>query len=232
MAIVWTKNWGPSDDGTIIKGIDLKNIQDDINTTGLADADKIQGFPVDAPTASDDGKALVYDHSNAKFIYASLSGIPAGMYVPYGGAAAPAGWLLCYGQAVSRTTYADLFTAISTGFGVGDGATTFNVPDIRGRVPLGKDDMGGASANRVTDAAADSIGGTLGAEDHTLSVSEIPAHDHPVDIKGNGLTPGTYISGSDNAGDPGSNPPTESTGGGTAHNNLQPSQTGNYIIKT
>jgi len=227
MAIVWTKDWGPADDGTIIKGIDLKNIQDDINTTGLADADAIQGFPVDAPTAADDGKALIYDHSNAKFTYASLSGLPAGIYIPYGGASAPAGWLLCYGQAVSRATYADLFTAVGTSYGVGDGATTFNVPDIRGRVPLGKDDMGGVSANNVTDAAADSIGGTLGAETHTLTIAEMPAHTHTYDRVD---APGAADSGG--ALDTQSSDDTGSTGGGTAHNNLPPSQTGNYIIKT
>src|SRR5688572_3046478 len=56
-------------------------------------------------------------------------GLPAGVIVPYAGAVAPTGWLLCYGQAVSRTTYATLFTAFSTNYGIGDGATTFNLPD-------------------------------------------------------------------------------------------------------
>lgn len=75
--------------------------------------------------------------------------IPAGVMLQYGGSAAPTGWLLCYGQAVSRTTYADLFAAIGTAFGVGDGSTTFNLPDARGRVLAGKDDMGGIAANRM-----------------------------------------------------------------------------------
>lgn len=72
--------------------------------------------------------------------------VPAGIMMPFAGTAAPSGWLLCYGQAVSRTTYATLFAAISTQFGIGDGSTTFNVPDMRGRVPAGKDDMGGTAA--------------------------------------------------------------------------------------
>lgn len=165
MAIVWTKYWGPSDDGTVLKGIDLRNMQDDINTTGLADADAIQGFPVNAPTPSDDGKALIYNDSTAEFEYGSLSGLPAGLGpVPYAGASAPAGWLLCYGQAVSRATYADLFTAIGTTYGVGDGSTTFNLPDMRGRTPLGKDNMGGVSADVVTDANADTLGGAVGSK--------------------------------------------------------------------
>jgi microcystin-dependent protein len=75
--------------------------------------------------------------------------VPAGTVLEYGGSAAPTGYLLCYGQAVSRTTYAELFTAISTTFGTGDGSTTFNVPDLRGRSTVGKDDMGGSAANRA-----------------------------------------------------------------------------------
>ena len=140
MAIVWTKYWGPSDDGTVLKGIDLRNIQDDINTTGLADADAIQGVPVDAPTPADDGKALIYNDSLGVFEYGNLSGLPSGLGpISWPTDTAPSGWLLCYGQEVSRVTYAALFAVVSTTFGIGDGATTFNMPDLRGRVPLGKD---------------------------------------------------------------------------------------------
>lgn len=74
---------------------------------------------------------------------------PTGVILPFAGSAAPAGWLLCAGQAVSRTTYAALFTAIGTSYGTGDGSTTFNLPDMRGRMPGGKDDMGGTAANRM-----------------------------------------------------------------------------------
>lgn len=75
--------------------------------------------------------------------------LPTGVMLPFGGATAPGGWLLCAGQAVSRTTYAALFTAIGTLYGVGDGSTTFNVPDLRDRVLVGKGDMGGTHANRM-----------------------------------------------------------------------------------
>lgn len=68
----------------------------------------------------------------------------------YGGNSAPSGWLLCYGQAVSRTAYAALFAVIGTTFGAGDGSTTFNLPDARGRVLAGKDDMGGTAAGQLT----------------------------------------------------------------------------------
>lgn len=75
--------------------------------------------------------------------------IPSGVLVPYAGATAPSGWLLCFGQAVSRTTYAALFAAIGTSWGVGDGSTTFNLPDMRGRVAAGQDNMGGTAAGRL-----------------------------------------------------------------------------------
>lgn len=63
--------------------------------------------------------------------------VPIGAILPYGGASAPNGWLMCDGSAISRTAYVNLFTAIGTAFGVGDGSTTFNVPDLRSRFPIG-----------------------------------------------------------------------------------------------
>jgi microcystin-dependent protein len=72
-----------------------------------------------------------------------------GTVLDFAGSAAPSGWMMCYGQAVSRTTYTALFAAIGTTYGAGDGATTFNLPDLRGRIAAGADNMGGAAANRV-----------------------------------------------------------------------------------
>lgn len=108
---------------------------------------------------------------------------PAGVVLPYAGAAAPAGWLLCHGQAISRTYYPELFTAIGVAFGAGDGSTTFNAPDLRGRVAGGRDDMGGTAAGRLT-AAGGVAGATLGAaggnESHTLTGAQsgTAAHGH------------------------------------------------------
>ncbi len=149
-------------------------------------------------------------------------GAPAGAILDYAGTAAPTGWLLCYGQAVSRTTYATLFTAIGTTFGVGDGSTTFNIPDCRGRTSVGKDDMGGSSANRLTGLSGgidgDGLGNTGGSEAHTLTTSELASHSHsagtlaaasngahthgvPTNASGNGGTFGcTRISTADPAG--------------------------------
>lgn len=108
--------------------------------------------------------------------------LPKGVIWEYGGAVAPSGWLLCFGQAVSRVTYAALFAIIGTTFGVGDGSTTFNIPDFRGRVGAGQDDMGGVSANRLTGAAGgldgDVLGGVGGAETVALSIANLAAHTH------------------------------------------------------
>ncbi len=145
--------------------------------------------------------------------------------------AAPSGWLLCAGQAVDRDDYRDLFDAIGTDYGAGDGSTTFNVPDLRGRVFAGLDNMGGSSANRVTDSGADSVGGVYGSETHTLAASEIPAHTHTIDgtTDRNTAGGGSYkvgVTGGAYDWDTGIN-----SGGGGAHNNVQPTMFGNWIIK-
>jgi microcystin-dependent protein len=85
---------------------------------------------------------------------ASLAGVPIGAMMAYGGATAPSGWLLCYGQAISRTTYSLLFSVIGIAYGAGDESSTFNLPDKRGRASIGADNMGGSPANRVTSAGS------------------------------------------------------------------------------
>lgn len=115
----------------------------------------------------------------ATIAQATGAGVPVGTIIDYAGAVAPTNYLLCYGQAVSRTDYAELFAAIGTTYGSGNGATTFNVPDCRGRAVAGKDDMGGVSANRITAAInGDILGAAGGAETHTLTIAEMPSHDH------------------------------------------------------
>jgi microcystin-dependent protein len=97
------------------------------------------------------------------------AGVPAGTILEYGGTSAPTGYLGCDGAAVSRSTYATLFTAISTTWGVGDGSTTFNVPDFRRRVPVGSGGTGTATL-------ANSVGSTGGVEGFTLTGSQLPQY--------------------------------------------------------
>lgn len=166
--------------------------------------------------------------------------MPSGAVLPYAGASTPTNWLLCAGQAVSRTTYAALFTAISTTYGVGDGSSTFNVPDLRGRVPAGKDDMGGSGANRLTSGSAaaldgDTLGTGGGVEEHTLTTAQLAAHTHGglTNIDPDGGDGGdAHDPGMDYVISNGAGTVSGSTGGGAAHTNVQPTLVLNYIIKT
>jgi len=158
---------------------------------------------------------------------------------------------------VSRTTYADLFSTISTNFGSGDGSTTFNLPDLRGRVPLGLDNMGGTDAGRLD--WANTLGTAGGAQTHTLSTTELAAHNHGSTVDGGGHSHTAYVSIKQlvQTSDTGSgvegfiptsdwtlqltgstssngthNHGTNNAGGGAAHNNMQPTMLLNYIIST
>lgn len=104
-------------------------------------------------------------------ISGASSAVVGGIQI-YSGSAAPTGYLLCDGTAVSRTTYSDLFAVTSTTYGVGDGSTTFNLPDLRTKVPVGKNPSGTFAT----------LGATGGAETHTLLTAEIPSHTHTTNI--------------------------------------------------
>lgn len=125
----------------------------------------------------------LYNNSDAAFYLHGFFGnpytVPIGAVIDYFGTSAPnSSFVLPYGQAISRTTYSALFAIFSTTFGTGDGSTTFNVPDLRGRVIAGKDDMGGSAASRLTSSyfggTATSLGATGGSESHALTVAQIP----------------------------------------------------------
>lgn len=96
---------------------------------------------------------------------------PTGAVSSFAGSSAPTGWLLCDGSAVSRTTYADLYAVIGTTYGVGDGSTTFNVPNAKGKMVVGYDS---------TDTSFDALGETGGAKTNTLTTTQLPAHTHSV----------------------------------------------------
>jgi microcystin-dependent protein len=110
-------------------------------------------------------------------------GVPTGSLFPYAGSSAPTGYLLCDGSAVSRTTYATLFGVLSTTYGAGNGSTTFNLPDLRGRMPLGAGTGVGLNASGTgtpsgTAQTARTAGQWGGEETHLLTSSEMPQHNH------------------------------------------------------
>lgn len=141
----------------------------------------------------------------------------------FGFSTVPAGWLACDGTAVSRTTYSGLFAAIGTTWGAGDGSTTFNVPDLRSRAPIGNG-QGTGLTNRV-------LGTSGGAETHTLTIAEMPSHTHDYEIRNNNNCPTTGGSSRWNTGTVNSTFTTLATGGGGAHANMQPWAAVKYNIK-
>lgn len=164
----------------------------------------------------------------------SVQSTPVGAVIPFAGSAAPSLWLLCAGQAVSRSAYAALFAVISTTFGVGNGTTTFNVPDLRGRIAVGADNMGGSAANRVTSDTMAPDGQTIGAvgglQEVTLTTPQLPSHVHNVAQFSTGVvSPGSGSLHLD-AREGDTTQDTSATGGGAAHDNMQPSIILNQII--
>jgi microcystin-dependent protein len=161
--------------------------------------------------------------------YAFRADVPAGTIVAFAGSNVPDGWLLCNGSEVSRTQYQGLFNAISTTWGAGNGSTTFKLPDLRGRGPVGAGQSSG-----LTNRVLAQIGGE---EQHVLTVPEMPSHNHDAGefkyllrVTGQNTSPGsdttppwepdlTYTA------------PIANSGGGQSHNNMQPFAVVNFIIK-
>ena len=121
------------------------------------------------------------------------TGTPIGSVQDFAGSAAPNGWYLCYGQNVSRTTYALLFAVIGTTYGAGDGLTTFGLPDCRGRLTAGQDNMGGTPANRITVAGGNYdgtvLGGSGGGQNETLTTAQLPVTTITPTFTGTPTTP-------------------------------------------
>ena len=152
--------------------------------------------------------------------------LPVASIMPYPKATAPENWLICDGSAISRTDYSELFNAIGTTLGEGDGSTTFNLPNIKGRTIVGLN---------ADDADFNTIGKTIGEKTHTLTIKEMPEHNHKQSLAGGNsgnsgkaayswsVPANQYLyTGDDLAG---------KTGGSQPHNNIQPSFVAAYIIK-
>lgn len=157
--------------------------------------------------------------------------VPIGAIQMYTGDSPPPGWLWCNGAAVGRADYPELFAVIGTTFGAGDGVSTFNLPNCAGRVPVG--------VGWGTDITPRNLGDTWGSETHMLTVTELPSHSHPRNpssiterliftfLQAGGWGAGGYtVSGY------GESAVTGNTGGGQAHNNMQPSLALGFIVWT
>ena len=185
-------------------------------------------------------EATRYDFDAANLT--GIQGVNTGIIVPWSDSSIPSGFLECDGTAVSRTTYATLFAVVGTTYGVGDGSTTFNLPDLQGACcqnssPTKTLGTSGGAANVTTTG---NVAANLAP--HTLSSTEIASHSHFRNLGGGsigGTSPGSGSIGS------ASFSPTGSTGGGGAHTHtvsanfagsgksvLQPYITLVYIIKT
>lgn len=182
--------------------------------------EKIDFVNATHPAINDTNLNLMQDNIETA-INAQVSGdtLPVGAIIPYTKTTAPVNWLICNGSAVSRTTYSQLFNIIGTQYGEGDGSTTFNLPDLRGKHPMGYDS---------TQTEFNALGKTGGEKTHTLTINEMPSHSHQADYsQSGGVNIGVTAMGSKM----GTSTVLKSTGGDQAFNVLDPYTTTTYIIK-
>ena len=217
---------GPADFAAIVNILDA-------GTNGPTATRILPGTLASRPTASSTALGTIYVCTDVPCFFVR-DGQPAWRYVPLDGNAEPVGvmmqyagssdpvdvdgttrWLVCDGRAISRTAYATLFGKTSTTYGSGDGSTTFNIPDLRGRVSVGADPTGVHLP--VNEPARGASGGE---EQHTLTTTEMPSHNHSVST--NFEISGAASTGSGEFGlEPGSWT-TANTGGGSAHTTSSP----------
>lgn len=166
--------------GTLVPATSLHiNKTDAVVVPGGSTAQRPVTPPAGSLRYNSDSKSLEY-YDGAQWVSANMEQVPVGTIVPYAGPNIPAGWLVCDGNAVSRTTYQQLYSAVGTSWGSGDGSSTFNLPDLRGRFTRGIDggtgrdpDAGSRSASNGGGNTGNLVGSVQGhaITNHTLSVS-------------------------------------------------------------
>ena len=209
--------------------------------TPIADAAKIaDGTVSNAEFQRLDGVTSdLQTQLDSKLASAGAFTVQTGMILPFSGAAGsiPTGYLNCNGAAVSRSTHSALFTLIGTTYGAGDGSSTFNVPNLSGRMMIGKSGSYtlGSTGGATTDSFTPSGSVSVTVNNHTLTLSQIPSHSHFVSSSGNGFpnqvqTNGALTLTSKSNGGAGNNDyilfgvsgqanqsPSQSVGGGAGH---------------
>lgn len=176
-----------------VDGLTAKKVRF-VPSVDIPDGSLVEGTPYTA----------TYYNTAGEFILHNIGGnpytIPLGSGLDHWGTTAPnSAFAFAYGQAISRTTYAPLFSLFGTTYGTGDGSTTFNIPDKRGRVSAGKDDMGGNAANRLTSAGAvtgTSLGYAGGEQLHAITLGEMAQHSHTATTTNSSSTFNLTINGS------------------------------------
>lgn len=217
----WKDGFGVNE--TRITAADLTHIEDGISaaTQGVTNVETSVGT-LTTRVASAESKAKTTDSTIASTksdLEASiLKAVPIGTIVMWATSTPPEGWLLCNGATVSRAAYPGLFKVLGTSVG-NVGSSAFKIPDLSGRFPLGTSNT-------------HNLHSTGGAETHTLTVNEIPPHDHGIGgniiQRGSGGDAFRELSGAY----PGtSNPSSQSVGGGLPHNNMPPFYGINFIIR-
>lgn len=192
-----------------------------------------------SPTFTGDPKAPTpasgdADTSIATTAFVDSIAVPLGSLVPYAGAGDPsARWFLADGRAMSQTTYAALYAVLGSTYGAGLPGTTFNLPDLRGRVPVGPDNMGTAQGAASRMATGNARGNTGGAETKALATGELPSHSHPATSASFALSNNSaqVASGLAFAAVNAVAAATGTTGSGTAFNKMPPYVVLNYIIR-
>lgn len=172
----------------------------------------------------EDGIAEAWEHGGGSGAGETLR---IGTILPYTGSDSelPTGYMLCDGAELSRTDYSDLFAVIGTSFGAGNGSSTFNLPNLKGKVLTGLDS---------NDEDFASMGATGGEKEHTLTIEEMPSHKHTWTLGANVVANATATSAVTNFNSTSGGlgvATMNNTGGGEAHNILQPYVVVNYIIK-